>query len=353
MKLAIVFLVCVAASRGDDIASAAGQIFNQILPNLIGNQLQNQAQGNQGNSATNTLQQVGTVIGGVVDYAKKKSYEDLLKQVQDSTTDEDLLRVSEEMFNADINNAFNYIQVNLQGKTSPMSKNDEAQSNLLSVPENVWSGPTIRPFVALFDNYHKNVIRPEFVTPNEETEQTTFINTILATGPIRSLMTFLTSKGLTQLNEYPEQVELLKKIWFTKYARHWTGLCKCSCAFENVFMAELKGNEVLGLHSWLFFAKREQDHKANYLGYINKLDFPGKGMILKQHSVLSETKDAPEINMFVGTSPELEMALYTLCWMSRPDRPCRLRFSNVPFTIQTKTIRAENLPLIDTAYPVF
>lgn len=52
--------------------------------------------------------------------------------------------------------------------------------------------------------------------------------------------------GLTQMNEYNEQVDLLRKIWFTKYARHWTGLCKCSCAFENIFMAELKSNDVLG-----------------------------------------------------------------------------------------------------------
>lgn len=29
----------------------------------------------------------------------------------------------------------------------------------------------------------------------EETEQTTYINTILATGPIRSLITFLVNKG--------------------------------------------------------------------------------------------------------------------------------------------------------------
>lgn len=109
------------------------------------------------------------------------------------------------------------------------------------------------------------------------------------------------------MNEYNDQVELLKKIWFTKYARHWTGLCKCSCAFENIFMAELKSSDVLGklcshhllqdkslqvpvffrsfkhyktvsfsgLHSWLFFAKREQDRKANYLGYIDKLDLSG------------------------------------------------------------------------------
>ncbi|KAJ2947933.1 hypothetical protein O0L34_g9726 [Tuta absoluta] len=353
MKFTIVFVLCVAAARGDDIASAAGQIFNNILPNLIGNKLANQATGNNQNSAQNTIQTIGTVVGGVVDYAKKKSYDDMLKTAQDATTDEDLLRLSEEMFNADINNAINYIQVNVQGKTSPMSKNDEAQSNLLNVPENVWNGPTIKPFVALFDNYHKNVIRPEFATPAEETEQTTFINIILSTGPIRSLMNFLVSKGLTQLNEYPEQVELLKKIWFTKYARHWTGLCKCSCAFENIFMAELKGNDVLGLHSWLFFAKRELDHKANYLGYIDKLDLSGKGLILKQHSVLSETKDAPELTMFVGTSPELEMALYTMCFMTRPDRPCKLRYNNVPFTIQTKTLSAENVKLIDTASPVF
>lgn len=124
MKLTIVFLFCLTACRADDIAHAAGQIFNSILPNLIGNSVT----GQQGNSATNTLQTIGTVVGGVVDYAKKKSYEDLLKQVQDSTTDDDLLRLSEEMFNADVNNAFNYIQINLQGKTSPMSKNDEAQS---------------------------------------------------------------------------------------------------------------------------------------------------------------------------------------------------------------------------------
>ncbi|GBP28132.1 Poly(U)-specific endoribonuclease homolog [Eumeta japonica] len=337
-----------ATCRADDFSQAAGQIFSNILPNLISNA----ATGGQQGSTTNTFQQIGTVVGGVVDYAKKKSYEDMLKQIQDSTSDEDLLRLSEEMFNADVNNAYNYIQVNLQGKTSSMTKTDEAPSPLLNVPETVWNGPTIRPFVALFDNYHKNIIRPEFVTPNEETEQVTFINTIMATGPIRSLMAFLVNKGLTQMNDYNEQVQLLKKIWFTKYARHWSGLCKCSCAFENVFMAELKSDQVLGLHSWLFFAKRELDNKANYLGYMDKLDLSGKGIILKQHSILSGTKDAPDVNMFVGTSPELETALYTVCFMARPDRPCRLRYNNVAFTVQTKTLKSENTILIDTAYPM-
>lgn len=129
MRLALVLLFCLAVCRADDIAQAAGQIFSNILPNLISNSVT----GQQGNTATNTLQQIGTVVGGVVDYAKKKSYEDLLRQVQDSATDDDILKLSEEMFNADINNALNYIQVNLQGKTSPLSKNDEAQSKWVKV----------------------------------------------------------------------------------------------------------------------------------------------------------------------------------------------------------------------------
>lgn len=127
MKLAIALLLCVAVCRANDFASAAGQIFQNILPNLITNSVTGGG-GQQGNNAASTLQQIGTVVGGVVDYAKKKGYEDLLRQAQDQTTDDDLLRMSEEMFNADINNAINYIQVNLQGRTSPMSRNDEAQS---------------------------------------------------------------------------------------------------------------------------------------------------------------------------------------------------------------------------------
>lgn len=124
MKLAFALVLCLAASRADDIAQAAGQIFKNILPGLISNQASQQ----QGNTAQNAIQNIGTVVSGVVDYSKKKSYEDLLRQVQDQTSDDDLLRLSEEMFNADINNAFSYIQINLQGKTSPMSKNDAASS---------------------------------------------------------------------------------------------------------------------------------------------------------------------------------------------------------------------------------
>lgn len=68
---------------------------------------------------------------------------------------------------------------------------------------------------------------------------------------------------------------------------------------------------------------------------------------------MSATKDAPMLKMFIGTSPELETALYTLCFLARPNKPCGLIFNNVTFTIHTKTINAENTILIDTAFPGF
>lgn len=65
------------------------------------------------------------------------------------------------------------------------------------------------------------------------------------------------------------------------------------------------------------------------------------------------TKDAPMLKMFIGTSPELETALYTLCFMARPNGLCKLSFNNITFEINTKSIKAENTILIDTAYPAF
>lgn len=119
MKFLIVLLLSVAVCRSQDFASTAGQFLQGFLPNLITNQLKNQ---NQGQPAMNIFEQKNSVTRVL----QKKSYEDLLRQIHDQTSDEDLLQLSEEIFNADTNSVYKYIRVNLQGKTTPTSKNDEA-----------------------------------------------------------------------------------------------------------------------------------------------------------------------------------------------------------------------------------
>ena len=45
--------------------------------------------------------------------------------------------------------------------------------------------------------------------------------------------------------------------------------------------------------------------------------------------------------MLVGISPELEMALYTLCHKARPNNYCWVTLADKPFLIQTVTHKGQ------------
>lgn len=55
--------------------------------------------------------------------------------------------------------------------------------------------------------------------------------------------------------------------------------------------------------------------------------------------------------MFVGTSPELEMALYTLCFSVRADKECNVSLNGHKFIIRTHTFRYRGKNLIGSAFP--
>lgn len=54
-------------------------------------------------------------------------------------------------------------------------------------------------------------------------------------------------------------------------------------------------------------------------------------------------------SMFVGTSPEFEMALYTVCFLARPNQECKFTLNRYPMTV--KTFTSYNSALA-SAYPV-
>lgn len=55
--------------------------------------------------------------------------------------------------------------------------------------------------------------------------------------------------------------------------------------------------------------------------------------------------------MFVGTSPELELALYTVCYYARPNDKCFLKLNGENMYIQTYTFNSRNQKLIGSAFP--
>lgn len=57
--------------------------------------------------------------------------------------------------------------------------------------------------------------------------------------------------------------------------------------------------------------------------------------------------------MFIGTTPELEIALYTLCFFTRPNKGCQLSFGGIKFYVQTYILQNNGKKFIGTAFPMF
>ncbi|CAG9137202.1 unnamed protein product [Plutella xylostella] len=145
-----------------------------------------------------------------------------------------------------------------------------------------------------------------------------------------------------------QQRDFLKQLWFNLYSR---GKGKISSSgFEHIFVSELKNGEVSGLHNWIYFGKEEAVNRINYLGYLKYSQLNDKGVVMKLH-FNQQGVDKPVDTMFVGTSPELEIALYTLCFVTRADKDCRLKLGGKDVNIVSHTFRYRSKNLIGSAYP--
>ena len=83
---------------------------------------------------------------------------------------------------------------------------------------------------------------------------------------------------------------LLHRMWFALYPR--SRRTKGSCAFEHVFLGEVKNGKVNGFHNWLFFLLEEQ--KGTYAlssRFLLPCPFTGHKMFCVGPNVLCRTKN--------------------------------------------------------------
>ncbi|XP_050449513.1 endoribonuclease CG2145-like [Cataglyphis hispanica] len=266
-------------------------------------------------------------------------------------TDEDLEKLSEALYIKETNNANSYIRVNLQKQTTSSNLMDQASQPLLTISPEAFQIPTIESVLSIFDNYHLDTHMNEYISPSQRQEESLLVDTFLSTNVMSTAMRFLADKGFVR-QDYYEYKDTLRRIWFNLFSR---GQGKIgSTGFEHVFMAETKqvdsGTEILGLHNWIYFNAEEIKNRVDYLGYIKKTDLGNRGSIIKMH-VKFNSHDKPVTTMFIGTSPELEMSLYTVCFYARPDRSCPVSLGGTKFNIITHKFRYRGKDLIGTAYP--
>ncbi|XP_071454124.1 endoribonuclease Arlr-like [Hetaerina americana] len=264
-----------------------------------------------------------------------------------STSNEELASLSEQLLKNDINNAANLISVNVQGRVSDGNKNDKAPKRLLTVDSRAWSIPTISRLRLLFNNFVPDVRKSENVTSIEKAEENNFLDAILDTPIMEKTQSFLAHKGYIS-HDRTIFKEALYDLWFSLYPRGKGELG--SSGIEHVFLGELKNGKVSGFHNWVFFNNEELQQFADYLGFIQDVDLGSKGHVLKFTFKWRNTYK-PVGTMFIGTSPELELALYTICYLTRPNQMCRLKLGGHPVSIQTYQLSYNGKSYVASAFP--
>lgn len=220
------------------------------------------------------------------------------------------------------------------------------------VPKAILARPTYAKLLSLFDNYVLSVNETEQVTTQEKAEETAFLDTLYQTDVMKAAHRFLVDKGLSVSNTVSFK-DQLRSIWFGLYQR--SPGKQGSSGFEHVFLGELK-NGISGLHSWVRYATEEAKGNVNFLGYSRVVPTQGPVVGLIELPMVFNGVYKAHSTMMIGSSPELEIAMYSICFLARPDStcPCSWNMSNnkvARFKIQTFVSKFHGKQFVGSAFP--
>jgi poly(U)-specific endoribonuclease len=159
------------------------------------------------------------------------------------------------------------------------------------------------------------------MSANEKEETWHFLHVACNTVPMRYAFEWCKANG-GPANEVAWKLALFN-LWFGTFSRG-AGVASSS-AFEHVFVGEVKNNEVTGFHNWLQFYYQEKAGHVDYRGYVvpHRRGQPtskvtGKEPVLSlKFAWAGEVK--PVSTFLIGTTPEFELALYTMAFYSKKE----------------------------------
>ncbi|TPX60668.1 hypothetical protein PhCBS80983_g01583 [Powellomyces hirtus] len=243
--------------------------------------------------------------------------------------------------------------LNLQQTTKVYGTADVAREPLFRdvSPAIFQQYPTYVHFRKLLDNYIAHGGKAEQVTVDEIREQTIFVEEISKTAPILYLHRYLVAKNLAP-QSMSEFGKLLKSIWFDLYRRQ---AANDSSSFEHTFCGEIKGGETIGFHNWVQYHIEETNGNAEYRGWITPRGSrhatqPESSHILSfQLSWHGEVK--PVSTFFIGTSPEFEIALYTLVFLAGSEDN-NVVLDGVELNLKCHKFQSRGVVRLGSVYPV-
>lgn len=75
-----------------------------------------------------------------------------------------------------------------------------------------------------------------------------------------------------------------------------------------------------------------------------------KGQVVK-YRFTYDNLSKPVNAMFIGTLPEFDMALYTICFQLKANKECNVSVGGTKFIIRTHTFKYRGHRLIGSAFP--
>jgi len=211
----------------------------------------------------------------------------------------------------------------------------------LSVNEARFTG-TYAAMIALSRHYNAFSGTAEVCDSVCQQDKENFLDAILTTEPIRLVHNWLVSFGLasSSLSGFKEE---LRQYFFLPYTR--SGGPLDSSGFEHVFLGEIDDNQPKGFHNWVQAYLTEQSGEFIYGPHISTCPNEVVKFSFKYYGL-----DKPVSGFFMRTSPELEIALYTLCLRTRIGTNCPVRRNGVNFAMTVWDMTG--LPLtVGSAYP--
>uniref|UniRef100_A0A3B3ZVY6 Uridylate-specific endoribonuclease n=1 Tax=Periophthalmus magnuspinnatus TaxID=409849 RepID=A0A3B3ZVY6_9GOBI len=272
-------------------------------------------------------------------------------------SDADIKSISQVLFTLDSNKA-SASQLILEPQTLIPDSQTSAQTDHAPKPlfryldeGTLFSRPTYAALLAVLDNYRRMTGQTEAFTQQQLQEQEHFVRETMSNTEVgRELFAFLYTKGVYSSEE--EFLQDLKMMWFGLYSRSNGQLD--SSGFEHIFAGEVKGGKVSGFHNWIQFYLLEKRGQLNY--YSHSFNGPWTsypdvlGMQFNWDGYYKQVGSA-----VIGCSPEFDFALYSLCYITRPGKMCRLSLGGKELRIQTytwdKTTYGDGKKYIGSAFP--
>ncbi|GAB0494440.1 hypothetical protein MMPV_005733 [Pyropia vietnamensis] len=212
-------------------------------------------------------------------------------------------------------------QINVQRKARGMSpSSDSAREPFFTyVDTAAYSArPTFVAFFKLLDNYSAHTGVTEVLSSGEQEEIDVFLDAIMRTPVMRYATSYAMAHRVAR--SAADLRSQLLELWFAFYRREAS---KDSSAFEHVFLGEVSRGKVIGLHNWMTLLREERLGDLDYLGYLpprppprnRRPDVPESSSQMVTVRFAWHGAVKPASTIFVGTSPEFEMALYSLLYL--------------------------------------